>query len=1007
MPEAPSDRVAQYIQRVTQGEGFMPWQDRSAVSDDEHRFRADVEERKYSLLGAVTRPDRPVILTGAHIQRIRRNIGTADWAREWYEKRRAVANEIIERGHDWIDGMIPELTSTATYSFTCPACFGIKSMEGQSESNIVVWDWRDPDTISCRRCGQRYPDAAYPETGRLVMPRSGQTLTFYLNEDERANPDDRSGHHAYKWARHPIHPSFTGMARGRKAAFMASQTETLAMMYRLDGDAAYARAGIDILTLFAQRFRNWLYHDYWESYADCDPLYAAWHDRELPIEWKRHLTTDAYKGDTANRAAMLQNYWGAGRLSPSTGSIGQLDGLCTAYDLLFDATGEDGAPLWSPEQQNLVERDLILEWMMEAEPYLGGPGHADLVNNKSPRIYATMATVARSLGITEFADTALLGYEAVRDDSFGFDGFSHESPAYNMMYLGTLLQVPERLHGFHKSDGETVDLYATDPKLYLMMRCMTDMLRPDSRLPTLSDTREVEDPGELRALSILEMAARRYPEYFADLVSAIYRLRGVDPTDYAVQELDAALFSTEGSTHLDLPETWYPEWMTGFLRHGTGAEASMLTLSCNPPGGHRHNDNLSLYYIDKGRTTLGDQGYLSSAPMQQWIHATHSHNLVIVDDAEQIHNNPARVPRLNRMVTSPRMSVIDASSACYEQCSNYRRTVALVKGPADRSFCIDVFRVTGGSKHAWRVFSEIGANDASGAAMSFDGIDLPDFTTMPDYGASQSHEHLYGLRDVISTDDASTPWKAVWSENGAAQRLWMLTGSNRVEASHGPGQETWEQVGRRVRYLDVVNEGSDVTSTFVALHETALPTAALATPYSVDAASADSDARFAIRNAELVVPENAGPDALALRIESEWGTLLVMLDFDHEEDIDGVRFKGDFGTIGTDAERTQWLFASGASTLLTPDGLGFEGEPAMWSGSATRTSSERIETGAPLDGWPGLPEEVTAHVIVDTGELVTGLPVAAVDASGIAVDRFPVPEMKSFRLDAVHYTESA
>ncbi len=357
---ADSTRLTDYIERVTRGEGFMPWQERNPESVDEREFRAKIEERKYALLGAGVRDQRPALTTDEHIERIQRNIRDAEWARAWFESRKSIADEAVEKGSAWIDALIPELTPTARYSYVCPACFGVKSHEGSSESNIVMWDWREPEVITCRRCGQQYPDATYPETATLVMPRRGQTLTFYLNDAERANPDDRSGRLAYRWARHPVHPSFDGIIRECKISFAAHLPETLALVYRITGEREYARAGVVALNRFTERFSQWLYHDYWDTYADCDPLWAAWNDRSLPIEWKRHLTTAAYERDTDERAAMLQTYWGAGRVHPSTGGVGHLDSLCIAHDLLSAAVNEDNSPLWPVEQQSRVERDLIL-----------------------------------------------------------------------------------------------------------------------------------------------------------------------------------------------------------------------------------------------------------------------------------------------------------------------------------------------------------------------------------------------------------------------------------------------------------------------------------------------------------------------------------------------------------------------------------------------------------------------------------------------------------------------
>ena len=48
-----------------------------------------------------------------------------------------------------------------------------------------------------------------------------------------------------------------------------------------------------------------------------------------------------------------------------------------------------------------------------------------------------------------------------------------------------------------------------------------------------------------------------------------------------------------------------------------------------------------------------------------------------------------RRPTLQWMATSPRVSVVEASSQVHAQCDPYRRTVALIKGPGAETFVVD------------------------------------------------------------------------------------------------------------------------------------------------------------------------------------------------------------------------------------------------------------------------------------------------------------------------------
>jgi hypothetical protein len=402
----PADRKAEYVSAVTRGQGMLSWQ-QPAPSEAESVFRKAVEARKTSLLAERVPVDRPALIPKESIDRARRNIANADWARKWYEAQRQLADHILLQPDGYVQRMIPELTPTNPYGLTCPNCVGTKSQECLT-AGLMEWNYRTPERLMCIHCGHSYPSDQYPATARLVCPRTNQTFTFYLNDRERATPDDRSGKLAWHWVGRPIHVSFEGVIRKHKVVHMIQAAQACAMVCHISGERRYAQATVRILTRLAQCYRNWLYHDYWDTIADCDPMYAAWHDKELPLEFKRHLCADAYAKDTVDRAGMLRDFWGAGRIHPSTDLLENLTTLATAYDLVADARDERGRPLWSDADRSLVERDLLLEYIMEAEPYVGGADQATTANNKVPRIYQAMAAVAVSLGLPRYADTASL-----------------------------------------------------------------------------------------------------------------------------------------------------------------------------------------------------------------------------------------------------------------------------------------------------------------------------------------------------------------------------------------------------------------------------------------------------------------------------------------------------------------------------------------------------------------------------------------------------------------------
>jgi len=969
-----ADRKAEYVHAVTRGGGLMPWQE-SGISVVEKTFREKMEARKDALLARGS-TEHPVLLSPDHIETARRNIAETDWAKGWLANQRQMADYIVGQGPDWIAHMLPAEAPAHAYGFTCPNCVGDKSQEATGRS-LFSWSYKNPDEISCRKCGQVYPDAMFPETAVLQLPRLGESITYYLNDAERAHPDDRSGKHSWYWVGHPIHVSFTGIIREQKIGFMRTAAKALAFSYLFTEDPRYAAAARDVLTRYAECYRQWPYRDYWDTYADCDPLYAAWHDKSLPLEWKRHLVEDAYARDTLEQGRMMQNYWGAGRVHPSTDSISGLHHLAVAYDLTYSAVDSNGDAVWGQDAKRLVERDLLLEYLMGAEPYVGGPGQATNANNKAPRIYNAMASVGKCLGIAEYMDTAIKGYEIVRDESFLFDGFSKESPAYTNMYLGTLLAVPETLHGFQWPEAYTprsgtVNLYRTDTKLQLMYRQILDTVLPSGHYLPLSDTRINSRPSG----HIVQMGVRRFPDLFEGVLPS---LRASSSSEYALFNLSNDELKKDGG--LRLTETYYPAWMTSIFRHGDVPNAATMTLAFNPAGGHRHYDNLALFYADHGQTILGDLGYVGDMPVNRWIKSTASHNLVVVDNAGQRHKE--RTTEFHMLVTSPLASVIDASSTAYKQCSEYRRRTIFIKGSPGRTFAIDIFTVEGGASHRYRVYSELASSDAgAGGSINFNGVSLPAERPLPQVGASLAEEDIYGLRDVRSGEPATADWQAVWREPDRAYRLWMFTDCERVEASNGPGQRSLEESGRRVRYVDAVREGEGLRSTYVAVHE-----------------PSDPEGDFVITNVERLDAAEAGPNAIALRIDSAWGEYLVLSRFDEKSTAGGTTFQGDFALIHRSAQKEPRHLLVGARVF---------GEKKMapsWSGEVQKANDYTLSTQESISVAVPDAAGVKTYARVRTSAGWTGFPVDTIDNDVVQVERFPIPNADRAEVLSVVYKD--
>ncbi|MCE9591001.1 MAG: heparinase II/III-family protein [Planctomycetes bacterium] len=1009
---------ADYARRVSEGEGYVPGQthDQLGGSPAEREFRASIERRKDDILARRAPVAHPVTLTDEQVEIARRNIKTAPWARQRFDDLMAIAEHVAAQPAGYVEAMISELTPTSPYGFTCPACVGTLSQEG-SGFPLFEWDHKRPDEIRCKACGQRYPDARYPEEGVLILPRSGQTITYYLTPAERADRGDRSGALAYKWVEKPTLVSFEGILREMRAKFMLGAANRLGIAYRMTGEARFALRGVEILARLAHAMPRWLYHDAYSTFADCDPIYAAWHDMALPLHWKRNPYGQAYAGpafetgpvdDQPDCAKMLAYFFCAGRCHPSA-DTSLINPVAGAYDLLHDATDADGRSLWTPELRRKLERDLILEWIMTGEPFVGGADRADCINNKGPYVYHPMAQVARCMGIADFADVALRGYEALRDKSFLSDGFSHESPAYTVMFISGMVWIPETLHGFawpagFKDRSGVIDVFKTDARLRRILRTQVEQLRPDGRYLPLADSPVNGAPS----LHVFEIAMRRCPGLVDGCLPAVLRAIATPAdnsngprTGPALRPSEYTLFNLPAErAELDLPlplsDTLFPDWLTAVLRNGSGPRSDTLAFTFSPPGIHRQTDNLHIYFAAQGRDLLGDQGYVCDTPMNHWIHAIHSHNLVIVDGGEQVfwkgwgrdESDAVRRPGLRRMASTPFASVVEAYSDAYPQCPVYRRFIALVKTPGGGSFVIDIFRVTGGRQHVYRLSSEVGASNAPGHALTFEGIAMPPLPPYPDFGKSIVHEHIFGLRDSQRVAAPAQPWSATWSETGFAFRTHVLCNADTAEVSNGPGQETLSQSGRRLRFLDLVRGGENVSSTFVTVHE-----------------APDQNGKLqGLKPRRLAIPVSAGPDAVAIEIESPHGRYLFLNQFAHPATVAGVEFHGDTALLLHTKNGAKALTI--AAKRCRWEGGGFADGPDQWTGRVIEAGNDSITADAPPPaGFPTVRPDVKCWFVTGDGPSPTGYEVDAIDGRRIASTRFPIRPMQRFTLPAVRLIE--
>lgn len=229
-----------------------------------------------------------------------------------------------------------------------------------------------------------------------------------------------------------------------------------------------------------------------------------------------------------------------------------------------------------PRNLQKVEKNLILEYLMGSEPFLGGPDKADNISNKAPRAYCAMAAVGGALQVPEYINTAVKGYAGILENSFLPDGFSRQSPSYTNMYLGNLAKTAGILNNTQIAGVvENKQLNTANERLNLAFRAILDQLWPDGSYFPLADTLTAHKTSTV----ISQNAAKTNPLLFqeepkASGIDILVNLGVPDPRK-----------NIPTASKSGLPEIFFPSWMTGILRHQAHNKKSALAITLSSYGG--------------------------------------------------------------------------------------------------------------------------------------------------------------------------------------------------------------------------------------------------------------------------------------------------------------------------------------------------------------------------------------------------------------------------------------
>ncbi len=711
-----------------------------------------------ALAPAIAPAEPCTLYKAADVANARANAARYPWAERIVDGWKRSVREVMERDRDFLDGMLSELTPWPTYGQNCPACVGEKSSMG--ECGLYRWSVDEPDKLVCKYCRTVYPNPEYPETGKLVCPRMGQTFTYYETDEERAHPEDRSGKYAFRWVRWPVHTSFSGLIRTHKASYGVGKVLPLAKLYAVTGDAAYAERAAWILDRFATVYPHYLFHAYNGTYADWPPAEVA---RELGRHpragrFPKEVIVNAFGlHQKKDHAQLCNGFWGSGRYSCSGGDGSTILSMTVAYDLIRDAQRPDGTPVLSEAMDRRIVDDLILAGCADSAQWQD-------INNKCGPGRALSAAVGTLFERPERVRWAYDGFRRLIDGCFHFDGFCTESPSYSNMHLSLMRDIPEILRGYsdppgyQPQQGERIDdlkPFHEIGRYRLALESMVRMLAPGRRYPVIGDTHH---RARLRAIWAEILADRYGPQYAGLLEEVQGKSLQEAGSEYALWYRDPDL-EARADASLPLATEWFPGWHVAVLRGGDPGGDTAFYLNGYARHGHRHYDTLGILYYAHGRELASDRGYIWDDPRNAWTASTLAHNLVTVDGRNQ--DVPDRRSRLKLFGTGPGVEVVEASAEAYRQCEQYERTCALVRLPEGGTYAVDFFRVRGGKRHQYCL-------NANG--------NLVGLTTPEPEPIDEAIRWLANLRAVAP----EAPFTATWQADGTRLDLVLLSPVDRL-----------------------------------------------------------------------------------------------------------------------------------------------------------------------------------------------------------------------------------
>ncbi|GAA3405769.1 carboxypeptidase regulatory-like domain-containing protein [Paenibacillus hodogayensis] len=499
-----------------------------------------------------------------------------------------------------------------------------------------------------------------------------------------------------------------------------------------------------------------------------------------------------------------------------------------AFDLLSASLGED------------VERKIVQEMFIPSADLV--LTHVNRYSNMSLQPWIGLIALGKALGEPDYIHRAVESIEAFTARMYLSDGFWQEvTPSYHIQTVSGLQSALNLLKGWSDPAGyvsprtgmhfDNLDMAQQFPIINRALDAANRLVYPDGKVLPVMDTWAAERPSQPK-------------------------------TD-------------EGPLLL-------PSAGIGRLSGGQGTGQTMLYMGFQPKYGHVHFDPLNLSLFAGGQELLPDLGYTHSSKYRYFSLSTMGHNTVVVNGKNMPFGESSKDGgSIQSFVANG--GAFQAMRADYEgaypETSEYSREpwfVPFPGGTAEQGYVLDLFRVSGGSRHEYTL-----QGDANRDAAFLTSLPLTDYgpylvppgtvvvepTNNNDSGSAEGHYpgYIY-VRDVKQAqlqDDRYNVSLVTYAE-GAEKMKMNITGllepgTNELYLGRSPSLRAIRVQGRAMDNNDEVDkydmpklvlrrDGTNLESSFVTLME----------PFTGE--------QPRIEAIDRLVPEQAPEGAVAVRI---------------------------------------------------------------------------------------------------------------------------------------------